>query len=236
MGNLRFAMTLVGLAPFAAGCGGEADTGNTMTNTASAMTAVSSTAQVRAAVASGNGLQAAAGLQGLGAAAQSIIVQNGAQARVTALTASAAEGSCECSPGGCSFDNCGDSSGLWSLDGSISVDGDTYTFDLSMTLNAFGTMWSWDYDGSITVTDTSINGNLEASGNGSASDPQSGTSVTLSWSWEVSYNGVQLDGQGCPVGGSIDASASYQASTGQGDASFSGSGSVTFGPSCGDAH
>lgn len=190
------------------------------------------TASVGAALEDADGAAAASSVFALGAAAQSIVtVAPEGVARALDAGVSSLDGDCSCTATACTFDDCGDSQ--FSMSGSISRSGDTYSFDLTVVADSFGFSYTWAYSGSLTITPTLLSGSLEGSGDG-VFDDQQGGQLTVSWGWSVDYNDVVLEA-GCPVGGSVDASVSYQAAAQGGQGSFKGSGSVSFGPTCGDA-
>jgi hypothetical protein len=222
------------VAMTACGGGGD-DAGNVTTNTAQATTAVSSVGSVNAAIGSGDGVAAAGAVFAMGGAASTILSPSaeGAARRVTAPKASP-EG-CECVDGSCTFTDCGDEAGTYTINGSLAVDGDTLTVDLDLAMLYGGANWDWTYDGELTVTDTSVDGSLEGEGGGTFTNPQDNSEITFDWSWSVDYNGIELDAAACAVGGSLDAHVEYSAGTSQGGGSYSGSGHVDFGPTCGAA-
>jgi hypothetical protein len=170
----------------------------------------------------------------IGAAAQAIVVADSGSAApaLTMPPAGAGAGTCTCEADGCTFDGCGDAGGTWSVDGTIDVDGDNITFDLQLAVAIGGQSLDWHYQGDLTVNETLIDGS--ASGDGSGSFSAEGESVELDWSWELDCNEITLNDSGCPTGGSLDASVSYDVSGSSGEGSFSGSASVAFGPECGD--
>jgi hypothetical protein len=227
-------------------CGGGDDGMPTTTNTASAGTTVTQTANVRGAVASMDGNTASASVQNLGGAAQNIIQPASAGRTVPAFVLEAMErttaapgpdvlfavGTCTCDASGCTFVGCGDDLGTWTIDGTLGKSGDTYTFDLDMTLDTEGISWDWHYEGEITATATLISGHLE--GNGSGVIEQQG-GYTYSNDWSVDYNDIGLDGSGCATSGSVSASGNYVIEGGAGGGHWSGSATITFGPNCGDA-
>ena len=227
---------MVSLIAAVGACGGGDDGPPTMVNTSSATSTISQTANFGDALAGSDGASAAGAIQSLGASAQGIVQLDPGQASLSIDEGDTANatGTCDCDENGCTFTDCGDDGGTWTMNGSISTSGDTYTIDLSMDMNVSGYMYSWDYDGSITITDTQISGNLSGDGDATFSQEGGGGDINISWSWDVDYNDVQLDAQGCATGGSIDSSVSYDAGSSQGGGNFSGSGSVTFGPACGD--
>jgi hypothetical protein len=223
----------------------------TTTDTQQATSAVMYTAALSDSFAAGNGTQVSGDVAAIGAAAQSIVQPDygdgayrelGPEHMAPMVSISATErlvqtlfntGTCECVGDSCTFDGCGSGDGSWVINGSISRSGDTYTFDLDMQWDTEGISWSWGYSGSITITATSISGSLSGSGDGTFE--YDGGSFSYSFDWSVDYNDVALDAQGCPVGGSVKAQSSYKVKGQGASGSFSGSGTVTFGPACGEA-
>ena len=65
---------------------------------------------------------------------------------------------------------------------------------------------------------------------------EDGTTTLSGWfDWELDAAQIALDASRCPVGGSLDAAVSAEAASGGRDADYNGSGTVEFGPACGDA-
>ncbi|HEU5059539.1 MAG TPA: hypothetical protein VFU21_23555, partial [Kofleriaceae bacterium] len=63
-----------------------------------------------------------------------------------------------------------------------------------------------------------------------------GTFEVEGWfDWSIDLASVGLDESRCPVSGTLAASVSAEAAAGGRDADYSGSGTVAFGPACGDA-
>jgi hypothetical protein len=101
------------------------------------------------------------------------------------------------------------------LTGSITMNGDVYTFDVHAT----GAV-TLDEVGQLTVRDDFVDGNLSLSTSGAG----------ISVSAKVTFGGITLT-NGCPTAGHLDASAD---STVQGQQQTE-SISIDFGPACGDA-
>ena len=144
---------------------------------------------------------------------------------------------CMCTATGCTFNNCGGSSarGTWTINGTIMVSGDTYTFDLDYHIVTSGVDYAWTIDGSLTLTATSIDGSMTSKGHGTVNT----MGYNFSYDYDVStdFNMVVLDGQSCPTGGSIHSEVSYSTSGVQGGeaGNYHVQGTVTFGPTCGAA-
>jgi hypothetical protein len=146
---------------------------------------------------------------------------------------SAATGTATCNETSCTFTNFGDDTvgNSWTIDGTISRSGDSYTFDLTYVVALEGFSDNWAIDGAVTVTATSIDGSVHSQGD--ATGTQAG--YDISWDVTVDYQAIGLDGQGCPTSGSIHAAASYDVSGAGGGGGYDIEGTVTFGPACGQA-
>jgi hypothetical protein len=237
--QLRSSFLLV--AVVAACGGGDADPG--MVNGASARASVDSVGDVSAQMTASNGDLAANAVTVMTSNAQSIVTPTGAAGRelVGLLPAhlpkptlsSATTGTATCTPTSCTFDNYGsdDPTSGFTIDGTLSRSGDTITFDLTYDVHSASTTVHWDIDGNVTVTATSVDGNVHSKGE-TTGDEQGGFHVT--WDVDVAYDAIQLDGAGCPVGGSITATSSYDVNAGgQSAQGYNVTGTATFGPACG---
>lgn len=230
MRTLVASLVLVSIAA----CGGSDKDPGTV-NPQSARTSIDQVGQVNAAMNASNGAMAASAVAAMTAAGQGIVSPAAPGSRLgilpdhlpRSLVSSAATGTATCTPTGCTFTNFGDDSpgNAWTIDGTISKSGDTITFDLAYDITSGGAAVDWNIDGAVTVTPTSLDGTVHSSGTSSAQ----GTSVD--WDVDVAYDAVVLTG-GCPTGGSVTASTSYQV-MGQG---YDVEGTITFGPNCGDSH
>jgi hypothetical protein len=241
----NIAIAFVAIA--AAACG-EDEAAKGTVNTTSAKASVENVGKVNAAMAAGNGANAAAAVQAMTSAGQSIVTpaQGGAQ-RVGLLPesfprptiASAVSGTAECTPTGCTFNNYGDDSAgsVWKINGSISKSGDTTKFNIDYDVASGGTSLKWHIDGDVTITATSIDGkvhshgvtNVETGGQGGAPGQ-----LKVTWDTDVDYQAIVLDAQGCATGGSVHAVVSYDVDAGgQSGGSFDVQGTATFGPACG---
>ncbi|HVV85851.1 MAG TPA: hypothetical protein VHE35_22485 [Kofleriaceae bacterium] len=217
-----------------AACGGSDPSPGTV-NSQNARTSIDQVGQVNAALAASDGNMAASAVAAMTAAGQGIVSPSAPAGRLEglapdhlprSLVSSAATGTANCTAAGCTFDHFGDDTpgNGWTIDGSISKSGDTITFDLTYDVTSGGATVDWSIDGSVTVTATSIDGSVHSKGT-SSSGPAGG----VSWDVSVDYQNVQLDGSGCPIGGSIHASTAYDFAAG----SYDVAGDVTFGPACG---
>lgn len=232
--NKKLALAL-SLGVFAA-CGGDDDGSSveTMANPAQATATVTQMNAFSTAFASANGPSAATAAYSIGGAASAIVtpVSEG-QARLTGPAFASPEG-CVCDESGCTFTECGDEAGTWEINGSIDKSGDRYTFDFTMEANQVGFAWSWTTTGDITISATNIDGTMSSEGDGTYDDGM-GNMYESSWDWDVTANDIGLDGTGCAVSGSLDASVDYSGTVNGQDYSYSGSATVTFGPACGQA-
>lgn len=217
-----------------AACGGKEEDPST-TNPAVAASAISALGSFEAAQSSGDAATAASQMISLGAAAGSIIVPADPNPMPAAVpqSASAVTGTCTCTPTSCTFEACGAEDGSWTIDGTVSRDGDTYTADLSVSIDTAGFMWSWSYEGTVTITDTLIDGSLRGSGRGSYQDTD--VDLSASWSWALDFEQITRDESGCPVGGSLHAEVDLNARGNGQSVSFYATGDVAFGPTCGEA-
>jgi hypothetical protein len=227
----------VGLSLLVA-CGGgdddESDT-DTTTDTASAGLAVESVADFRAAMQNADGATAAGSVYALGASASAIIQPSSQSARRTGEIARATTGTCDCTESGCTFEACADDTAGYEINGTITVDGDNYTFNLDLDYDFAGQAWAWHYEGAFLASATELDGNLEAEGDGTLTNQEDGSEINLEWSWGVVYNSIELDSSSCAIGGSLEAEVSYSGNAGGQAFNYSGSGEVAFGPACGDA-
>jgi hypothetical protein len=233
--NKKLALAL-SLGVFAA-CGGDDDGGSDVEVTSNPAQATATVTQINTfstAFASADGASAATAAYSMGASAGSIVTPSAeGQARKTGPAFASPEG-CVCDESGCTFTDCGDAGGTWEIDGSISKSGDTYTFDYTMSFNQVGYQWTFDTEGELTISATLIDGDLSSDGDGTFDDGQ-GNSYESSWGWDMTANDITLDGTGCAVGGSMDASVDYSGTVNGQSYSYSGDATVSFGPGCGQA-
>lgn len=214
-----------------------------MVNGASARASVDSVGDVSAQMMASNGDMAANAVTVMTSNAQGIVTPTNAAGRelVGLLPAhlpkptlsSATTGTATCTPTSCTFDNYGndDPASGFLIDGTLSRSGDTITFDLTYDVHSGTSTLHWDIEGSVAVTATSIDGNIHSKGE-TTGDQQGG--FTVKWDVDVDYDAIQLDGAGCPVGGSITATSSYDVNAGgQSAQGYNVTGTATFGPACG---
>ena len=224
----------------AAACGGKSYDPGTV-NTTQARASIDQIGAVSASMSSMNGAEAAGAVQAMTAASQGIVTP-AAQGRVQGLipdfsnkdggVLSALGGTAECSATACTFTNYGDDAAGWLINGTINNSGGTYTFDLTYDISSFGSTLKWTIDGSLTVTDTSIDGEINSSGKSTFEGGGGAGSATINWDVSVDYRDVVLDPSGCPTGGSVYATTSYEVSSSQGSGSYAVEGTATFGPGC----
>lgn len=231
---MRTIVASLAIAALAACGGGDKDPGTV--NPQSARTSIDQVGNVNVAMMNSNGSAAASAVAAMTAAGQGIVSPAAPQGLIGLAPAelpisqihAAQTGTAECTPTGCTFTNFGDDTpgNQWTIDGTITKAGDKITFDLTYDIASGGATVNWDIEGAVTVTPTSLDGAVHSTGSSSTQG------VSVDWDVDVAYNAVVLDGTGCPTGGSITASTSYQV-MGQG---YDVEGTVTFGPACGETH
>lgn len=128
------------------------------------------------------------------------------------------------------YNNC--SGGGGSINGTITIKGDTITVDLKITTNTGGQTLDIIWKGSVTVTETMVDGTLKFSYTGNYGG------YDMAYNATVDYNAIQLQ-EKCPVGGSLDVTYDVDIKNLPSGAKMPegyGGGSVTvkFGPNCGD--
>ena len=241
-------MNKIAIASFvavaAAACGGDDHAKGTV-NTASAKASVENVGKVNSSMAAGNGANAAAALQTMTSAGQSIVTPaQGGASRIGILpesfprpdVANAVSGSAECSATMCTFNNYGDDAtgSSWKINGTISKSGDKTTFNITYDVASAGTSLKWAIDGDVTVNATSIDGNIHSHGVTNVDAGSNSSAINVTWDTDVDYNAIALDAQGCATGGSVHAIVSYNVSAGgQGGGAFDVEGTAAFGPACG---
>lgn len=230
----------------ASACGGGGSDYDTETNPQAASLAVSQLAGISGGVQASSPDSAASGVFQLGSVAQSIIVpvtdQGQTSARVTTPGPYDLTGNCSCDASGCVFDSCSDDAAGFTIDGSITVDGDHYTFDVTIDQTVASesdtTTAHLSTSGDITlgqaIIDGSVSGDASTKIELTDSDGQQQT-ITASYSWDLDANQIALDQSRCAVGGSLHACVSARAAANGQSAKYNGCGTVDFGPACGDA-
>jgi hypothetical protein len=239
MTTIRLACAALALC---AACGGDESDYETETNPQYAALAIAQLAGIQNGVTAGSPDATSGGVLALGGVAQSIITPkiDEQQLRVTPAVVPLV-GGCDCDASGCQFDGCAADDGSWSIDGTIEVSGDSYSFDVAMTQHQASDGFTSDTDltttGEISISADRIDGHVagEIDSEITVSDPDGSTTVSGWIDWDIDAAQIGLDGTRCPVSGSLDASVSAEAQSGGRDADYSGSGTVEFGPACGDA-
>lgn len=230
------------LVLWAAACGGDESDYETQTNPQIAAQAVSQLGFISGGVEASSPEAASSGVLQLGGIAQLIITpvfEEQELRRPPALVPLV--GDCACDAAGCRFDGCAADDGSWTIDGSIDVSGDTYSFDVAMTQHYAGGDVTVDTDlstsGEITISATAIDGHVSGEiDTEQVIEDEDGTAEIQAWfDWSIDVAAVGLDASRCAVSGSLDATVSAEAESGWQDADYNGSGTVAFGPACGDA-
>ena len=200
----------------------------------SATSSVANIRQVRQAMASNDPALALGGVLGFVTIGEESAA--GAPARVVVQLAPGWEktaaasftGSASCDANSCTFSGFGESTPGLSiqLDGTIARNGDTFSFDVKMTIVTDTVSLDWQIDGALTITDTTLDGHVHAGGTATAS------SSTVAWDVTATYSAIQIVND-CAVGGSLayDVSA---VESGASSRSVHVVGSATFGPACGE--
>lgn len=237
----RVPLVCAGLG-LAAACGGDESDYRTQTNPPYASLAVSQLAGIGYSVGLASPDGAASGIVSLGNLAQNIItpVLDEQQSRV-APSVVPLVGDCVCDDSGCHFDGCSDEAGSWTIDGSIEMSGETYGFDVSVMQHyeSEGTSSETEMttSGEIAISATEIDGHVSGRIESDLvfSDEDGDTHVSSWFDWDITANQIGLDANRCALSGDLDASVSAEAASGGRDADYNGSGTVLFGPACGDA-
>lgn len=230
------------LTVWAAACGGDESDYETQTNPQYAAQVVWQLAGIGGGVTAASPDLTSSGVLQLGNVAQLIITPVFEEQALRRPPAPAPlVGDCTCDAAGCRFDGCAADDGSWTMDGSIAVSGETYSFDLAMTQHYGSDNFTIDADlttsGEITigaeVIDGQVSGEMDTLQVLASEDE---TFEIEGWfDWSVDLAQVSLDETRCAVGGTLDASVSAEAESGGRDADYRGSGMVAFGPACGDA-
>jgi hypothetical protein len=227
----------------AAACGGD-DAAKGTVNTTSAKTSVEQMGKINTSMSSGNGANAAAALQALTSASQSIVTPAGQAGRLVGLLpesfprpdlSQAISGTAECSATSCTFSNYGDNTvgSSWLINGSVGKSGDTSTFDITYNVTSAGATIDWKIDGSVTINATTIDGNVHNHGVTDLAGGSNTQAIDVTWDTATDYNNITLDAQGCATGGDVHATVGYAVNTAGRGSSFNVQGGAKFGPACG---
>ncbi|CAN5872008.1 hypothetical protein BH11MYX3_BH11MYX3_49140 [soil metagenome] len=237
-------LAVASLVVLAAACGGDDHDKGTI-NTANAKASVENVGKINAAMASGNGANAAAAVQAMTSAGQSLVSPAGTpQGRLVGLLpesfprsdlSRAVTGTADCTATACTFSNYGDNStgSSWLINGTVSKSGDTTSFDITYDVTSGGTSVKWAIDGSVTITATSIDGNIHSHGVTDVAAGSGNQAVNVTWDTDVDYQAITLDAQGCATSGKVHAVVSYKVSSGGNGGAYDVEGTAVFGPACG---
>jgi hypothetical protein len=118
--------------------------------------------------------------------------------------------------------------GLYRINGSIRRTGDVLAFDLTYELTSDEIAFRWEMDGNVRANATLIDGYVRSHGKGTVVAEDDTTEIV--WEFDIDFDNIILDGEGCPVGGALAATVAYDVA---GAGSIRASGSVRFGPACG---
>lgn len=196
---------------------------------AAAAGAVSHTATLLRAVGAGDGGATAGATYALIGAGSTVVSSTSPLAATATTGPLALVGECTCDPAGCVFVACGNDGGSYLLDGQITIDGDAHAIDLDVTVAAEGGPFDWELDGQLIASATAVVGELTGVGVGIAVD-ESGEHA-LGRAFGLDYAAIVLDEDGCPIDGTLSATARHER---DGQLRFAGAGAVGFGPACGD--
>lgn len=245
MRRARLACATLALA---AACGEDESDYPTQVNPAYAALMVQQLVGIGAGVDQGSPDAAASGLLSLGSFAQNVITpvfeESDAEQLRLALAPAVVPlvGDCLCDAGGCQFDGCSDQAGSFTIDGSVQVSGDSYAFDVSIaqssSFEGSSTENRITTSGEVSIGPTRIDGQVAGSLDTEVvyvDDDGDSTRVEGWFDWEMTARQIELDAQRCAVGGALDASVSAEAASGGRDVDYRGTGTVLFGPACGEA-
>lgn len=189
-----------------------------------------------------SGPDAVDGIDKLEQGAQTLVEPADAGSAVAARSSPPEEhGTVTCDATSCTFDNYGKTEPYFgsSLDGTIARSDDTYTLDLTRSTSLHFHSVRWSISGTMFATPTQLDGELHLVGD--SVRRTSGPGAAWAWELDLSYLAVELDAQGCPIGGSVRVVSRFDFQSASGavgvpsDQDFYVKGTVTFGPACGDA-
>jgi hypothetical protein len=126
------------------------------------------------------------------------------------------------SGGKITYNNCtyGSSGSSVTVNGTVKVEGDKYTMDLTIKASYSGMTYDMKYDGTITATASTVNGSLDFE------YTTQGSTYTIS----IDFNNIGLTNN-CPTSGSMSMDVDV---TVQGYSGSPGAVTIDFGPNCGD--
>ncbi|MCA9602079.1 MAG: hypothetical protein KC417_08650 [Myxococcales bacterium] len=222
---------IAGLALALAACGGDdkkssakPGTVNEATAKSTATTTVQTATTLTTSTDANQGMTAANQFMGVAQAQSSIITPD--------FSGGTTAGTCSCEGTSCTFQDCGDENGSFTMSGSLDWTGGHIVGDLEYNINSAGSGVSAVYNITLsidlTVTETSVDGTLSTHGSYSIDLMGQGgadTSGAYSWSSSVDYMNVMYSGAGgSPTGGSLHVEAMYTIAgidyAGEADVSF----------------
>jgi hypothetical protein len=236
--NVRTALMsslITGIA--AAACGGAAPG---VVDMDSARASVDQAAAIAAAMSAMNGPDAAIGIEAMMIADQTIVTPSGDSRGLSGVLYPSMEyarggprlGSAVCTATSCTFTGYGVDGGYTNvtMNGTATRTGDSIAFAITYDMHEHFGSGAWSLDGALSVTADRVDGSVHAHGTGSRED------AGIIWDNVVDYHAITRDAEGCPVGGSLHAVTSYDASQeaqlAGSRASFELQGTATFGPTC----
>lgn len=219
----------------AAACGGAG-----VVDMDSARASVDQAAAIAAAMSALNGLDAAIGIEAMMIADQTIVTPTGDSSGLGGRLGHYMEyarlgprtGSAVCTTTSCTFTGYGIYGGhlIVTMNGTATRTGDSIAFAITYDMYEHFSSGAWTLDGALSVTADRVDGSVHAHGTGSGED------AGITWDIVVDYHAITRDAEGCPVGGSLHAVTSYDASqeaqVAGSRASFDVQGTATFGPTC----
>jgi hypothetical protein len=133
---------------------------------------------------------------------------------------------CVCTAGGCSFTQCGDPNPTtgWTLDGSATLTGGTYTFAVDYS---DPTPYTYHLDGSATIAPTTVDAELATTSQCCSDHTQDDDSVRLAH--------VVVDAQHCAIGGTAHGDVAV-ATPGDATQTYHVVGDLVLGPTCATSH
>lgn len=224
------------------GCGGTSEPVETAMDLTAARASIDQVGQIVAAMSAMTGGDAASDVTSLMAAHQDLMTLPPAEGppagEVTAFSdlgpaRPPASGSAACTAASCAFTAYGYTVGYdeFRIDGTVTHSGDLFALHVSYewSFKVQVDQMVWTLDGSIS-TAAGLDGSAHFQATGS------GSSDGVRWDETVEYRAITLDAQGCPTGGSLQATTSYvtphPSQSDGGPPSFDFQASTAFGPGC----